>query len=94
MKCDMCNTVGNVSICCSTTGGVLFAYCDECLKSNRQPYGALVASICGNSMDDIAEWYKPVILANLEFHNKTVEQFFDDVREFDLDYIKYCEENE
>lgn len=81
LKCVVCGKPA-VGVACSSTGPVSFAYCAECLRANREPYGALVASVVGiESWDLVAEWYRPVVLSNLKAEGKTLEEFFADVEE-------------
>ena len=86
-RCDVCGKEGKVYVVNSATGAVSFAYCAECFQSYREPYSAVVASLYGmNSMEEVAEWYKPVIYATLEAEGKTVEQLFEDVEAFAQEY--------
>lgn len=80
LTCDVCRKPA-VGSACSSTGPVTFAYCAECLRANREPYSALVASMVGmKSLDQAAEWYRPIILSNLKAEGKTLEEFFGDTQ--------------
>lgn len=91
-KCDVCGKETNTTVCCSSCGAVSFAYCDECLRTNREPYDALVGM--GLHYDTFCKTYKDkVLLPSLQFFGKTVEQFNADIDKMDEDYRKWCEEN-
>jgi hypothetical protein len=80
LKCDVCGEPA-VGSACSSTGPVSFAYCAECLRTNREPYSALIASMMGmKSLDQIAEWYRPIVLSNLKAEGKTLDEFFADTK--------------
>jgi hypothetical protein len=88
MKCNVCNEREAVGVACSATGAVSFAYCQECLQSNREPYGAVVASLFGMSgMDEVAEWYRPIIQATLMAEGKTEQELFADVTVLEQEYM-------
>ena len=91
--CDVCHERKSVGVACSATGAVSFAYCAECAASGREPYGAVVASLYGIAdFDDVAEWYRPSILATLKAEDKTIEELFIDVAKFAQAYedIMHC----
>ena len=86
-KCDVCGEVEEVVVCCSATGAVSFAYCSECLQSGREPYFALAARLIGiASIDNVAEWFLPIVRVTLEAEGKTEEELFKDVRAFEEEY--------
>lgn len=80
MECSVCGREDpNTVVAGSSVGAVSFAYCPECLGSGREPYGLLTASLMGMTcMEDIAEWYRPIVLVTLKVEGKTVEEFFAD----------------
>jgi len=87
--CDVCGKAEAVGVACSATGAVSFAYCVECLKTGREPYGALVASLFGmSSMDDVAEWYRPTVAATIKAEGKSVEELFADVDILEREYLE------
>lgn len=80
LKCDVCGEPA-VGVACSSTGPVSFAYCSKCLRENREPYWAIVASVIGmERLDQVAEWYRPIVLLNLKVEGKTVEDLFADAK--------------
>lgn len=88
LTCDVCGENEAVGVAASSCGPVSFAYCQECLSAGREPYGALVAYVCGaQSMDDLAEWIHPVVKATLSAEGKTEEEFFADCKEA---FDEYC----
>lgn len=89
--CDVCGQQGPTQVGCSVTGAISFAYCADCLRSGREPYGAVVARLIGiTNMDGVAEWFKPIIRVTLEAENKTEEELFAEVARFEAGYEEYC----
>lgn len=89
MKCSVCGSKSNVSVCNSVFGAVSFAYCTECLQHNREPYGAMIGSLLGiRSLDEIADWIKPYIVGTLTFYDKTETDLLADIKEATDDYLK------
>lgn len=85
--CDVCGEREAIGVACSSTGAVSFAYCIECLRSKREPYGALIASLFGMSnMDEVAPWYHPIVTATLKAEGKTAEELFADIAAFEKEY--------
>lgn len=85
--CQVCGEHEAVGVACSATGALSIAYCQECADSHREPYGAVVASLYGiPDMAEVAEWYKPVVEATLEAEGKTIDELFQDVRQFGQEY--------
>lgn len=88
-KCAVCNKETKTTVCCSSCGGISFAYCDECLQAGREPYDALVGM--GLYYEDIRETYRRIILLpSLKFYNKTVEEFNADVLKLENEYFEWC----
>jgi len=79
-KCDVCGKESEVHVACSAAGAISFAYCDDCATSGREPYFAIVASLCGiDSMKEVADWYKSIVHVTLTAEGKTEEELFEDV---------------
>ena len=92
-KCDVCGKETQTIVCCSTCGAISFAYCEECLMAGREPYDALVGM--GLYYADCNTNYRQRILdPSLKFHNKTREQFDDDVQAQDEELMAYFAERE
>lgn len=92
-KCNVCGKETNTTVCCSTCGAISFAYCADCLRAGIEPYDALVGM--GLYYADFNKTYKQQILdPSLRFHNKTNEQFDEDVQAQDDDYRAWLEECE
>ena len=86
-KCDCCGKEGMVWVAASPCGAISFAYCEECLTSGREPYDAVVARLYGiDSMEGVAEWFKPSIHATLKAEGKTTDELFQDVEAFGAEY--------
>lgn len=91
-KCDVCGKEVETVVCCSSCGGVSFAYCRECLNAGREPYDALVGM--GLPYDCLSKPYRELILLpSLKFFGKTIEEFNADIEKFDEDFKKYCDEH-
>ena len=90
-KCAVCNKETKTTVCCSSCGGISFAYCDECLQAGREPYDALVGM--NLYYDDINKSYQEkILLPSLKFYKKTIEDFNADVKQLDDDYAAWCKE--
>ena len=88
-KCAVCNKDTNTTVCCSSCGGISFAYCDECLQAGREPYDALVGM--GLYYDEINKGYQEkILLPSLKFYKKTIDEFNADVQQLDDDYDAWC----
>lgn len=79
--CSCCGEEKEVSVTASSLGAFSFAYCADCLTAGVEPYGALVSYIAcaGNYPEDINPRWLDFIKHNLEFYDKTEEQFKNDV---------------
>lgn len=73
----------------SVFGGFSIALCGDCLFSRKEPYWAVVNSICfagGNNFPEgINELFVEEVRRQLKLHNVSEEQFVKDVRQCDLD---------
>lgn len=87
--CDVCGKREVVGVASSATGPISFAYCAECAKSGREPYGAVVASLFGISdIHGIAGWYFPIVMTTLAAEGKSVEELFADVNTLEKEYME------
>ena len=88
IKCDVCGKETNTIVCSSTCGAISLAYCEDCLRNGIEPYDALVGM--GLYYADINETYKQQILdPSLKFHDKTREQFDNDVFALDKELSEW-----
>jgi hypothetical protein len=83
-KCDVCgaeNTVGFVAS--SAFGATSYAYCACCLAEEKEHYRAIVnyISCAGHWPQDINKMYQKEVRRQLKLHNKTEEEFRNDVEE-------------
>ena len=81
-KCDVCcaeNVQGVVA--CSMFGAQVFAYCQDCMATYREPYRAMVDYIAsaGHWPQDINETYQCEVRRQLKLHKKPEEIFKFDV---------------
>lgn len=81
-SCSCCGKEKEVFVACSMLGAISFAYCADCLNAGVEPYDALVdyISFAGAYPEDIQPDWLDFIKLNLEFYNKTEEQFKKDLR--------------
>ena len=81
MKCDVCGRDANCTVAASAFGPISFAYCDDCLRQGKEPYGAVVDYIAcaGHFPDDINEIYQEEVRRQLKLHNVSEKDFIRDV---------------
>ena len=93
-KCAVCGKEGEVFVACSACGAISFAYCEDCLNTGAEPYGALVEyiSCAGDSPEDINDTYLKIIRDTLSRLNITEEQFWKDVKQSIIDENEYLKE--
>jgi len=95
--CDVCGKNVAKGVACSVFGPISLAYCQECLNAKRDDYGFMVAGLCGGGitcMRDIRPDLHPYVKATLEFAEKTEEDLFKELQEFEEEYYRACEEFE
>ena len=82
-KCDVCGKETDIVVCASTMGAVSFAYCENCLQKELEPYRVMVSYIAcaGRFPDDINENYQKLCRHILKELNISEEQFIKDVDE-------------
>ena len=81
-KCDVCrakNVKGIVA--CSMFGAYSGSWCEKCLREGRDSYSQMVSYIAAAGVwpDDINEIYQQEVRRQLKLHNKTEEEFINDV---------------
>ena len=83
MKCDVCKKERETFVAASAYGPISFEYCEECLASGREPYGAIVAYIAcaGHFPEDINEMYQEDVRRQLKLHGVSEERFIKDVED-------------
>jgi len=87
MICDVCGEREAVGVACSAMGAVSIAYCAECLRVGREPYALVIGGLMGSSsMEDVADWLRPIVEATLEAEGKTQEQLFADIAALEQEY--------
>jgi hypothetical protein len=93
-SCDVCGKT-NVEgyVVASSFGPCSNAVCLECLVSGKESYHEMVAYIseAGHWPNDINETYQRFVRRQLELHNKTEEQFKEDVERM-IELCKYYDE--
>lgn len=81
----------------SVFGGFSHSLCGDCLFQQKEPYGSMVISICcaggTNFPEGINEVFVTEVRRQLKLHNKTEEEFVEDVRQCDFEMseaITFC----
>lgn len=94
VECHCCgakfrNSENKLTTVCSAFGGYSVALCGDCLSEQKEPYGHMVASICIaggiNFPEGINDFYVKEVRRQLKLHNKTEEEFVEDVRQCDFE---------
>lgn len=83
LKCAGCKKAEGITVVCSMFGATSFALCDKCLKEGREDYRNMVnyISCAGHWPQDINDIYQEEVRRQLKLHNKTEEEFRNDVEE-------------
>lgn len=83
LKCAGCKKAEGITVVCSMFGATSFALCDKCLKEGREDYRNMVnyISCAGHWPQDINDLYQEEVRRQLKLHNKTEEEFRNDVEE-------------
>ena len=86
LKCCVCGSAKNVSVCASSFGSMSDAFCETCLSLGKENYRQMVAylSMVGTTMDCFNEDYQLFINHQLMLHGKTVSEFEADLLEADI----------
>ena len=95
IKCQVCGHDGEIFAACSICGGVIFAYCEECLKSGAEPWYDLATYIAfsgGKYPEDINESFREAAKATCERLNRTEEDFIKTVNEILNEGVTYSPE--
>jgi hypothetical protein len=83
-RCEVCGAKDVLGLAvCSTFGAHTFACCEACLAVDKEPYRAIVnyISAAGHWPQDINKMYQREVRRQLKLHNKTEEEFRNDVEE-------------
>lgn len=97
-NCDVCGKPAK-GVCSSGAGPISYAYCEECLITGREPYGAWIGGLMGCpsegllKREDIRQDLLPSIDASLEFAGKTWDDLAADVDKAMKEYEEYCNAN-
>jgi hypothetical protein len=93
-KCEICQKPA-LGVCSSRMGAISHAYCEECIKAQREPWTTLVGGLFGVSRDDCADWVRPVIEATCKFYEKTEDELWNEVKKLEKEYVKdiLCNKN-
>lgn len=91
-KCQVCGKQEpNTQVASSACGAISFCYCQDCLSKDLEPYSALVGM--GLNSTKLSQKFKDkVLIPSLQFHNKTIEQFDEDVNKLEASYQDYINE--
>lgn len=81
LKCGGCKKAEGTTTVCSIFGAISYVLCEDCLRSGKENYRNMVEYIAnaGHWPQDINEIYKEEVRRQLKLHNKTEEEFRNDV---------------
>lgn len=81
LKCGGCKKAEGTTTVCSIFGAISYVLCEDCLRAGRENYKNMVNYIAnaGHWPQDINEIYKEEVRRQLKLHNKTEEEFRNDV---------------
>ena len=87
VKCECCGKlVDHTTTLCSAIAAMSFAYCDDCMQKNLEPYHVLVSYFADTKWDDIFPYWQTIIKESCKLNNKTLEQFEQDCIDFMENY--------
>jgi ribosome-binding protein aMBF1 (putative translation factor) len=81
-KCEVCGKeTESLTTVSSIFGPMSFGYCDDCLESGKEPYRTMVYCVAqvGQYPKDFNKAYINIIKEQLALHNKSEEEFINDV---------------
>jgi hypothetical protein len=83
LKCGGCKKAEGTVTVCSMFGAISYVLCEDCLKSGKENYRNMVnyISCAGHWPQDINEVYQAEVRRQLKLHDKTEEEFRNDVEE-------------
>ena len=86
--CSVCGKSTDVVVCASAFGATTYAYCEECLSNDLEPYSAMVdyISCAGLFPDDINEQYQNLCRHILNCLGISEEKFIEDVKRASDDF--------
>ena len=92
--CAVCGKDTEVVVCASAFGAISYAYCEDCLARNLEPYHAMVdyISCAGLFPDDINEQYQKLCRHILVELGISEEKFIEDVKKSNEDIDAFYEE--
>ncbi len=81
LKCGGCRNAEGSTTVCSIFGAISYVLCDECIRLGKENYRNMVDYIAcaGHWPHDINEVYQTEVRRQLKLHNKTEEEFINDV---------------
>ena len=92
LRCAVCGRAA-ITVACSSLEAMSFAYCEDCLKNDLEPYSHVVAYVgcCGGKFPDgVSEELQRRIRHMLPFWGKTEEEFIHDVNLIADDPLPYA----
>ena len=81
LKCGGCKKAEGTTTVCSIFGAISYVLCEDCLRSGKENYRNMVEYIAnaGHWPQDINAIYQEEVRRQLKLHNKTEEEFRNDV---------------
>lgn len=91
--CECCRKSDSPIVGVASVPGIAIGirWCQRCIDAQVIPYWACINTLwtCG-TMDNIHEGGQEEIKRSLLYHNKTMEDLENDVKETDKSYAEYC----
>lgn len=80
-KCEVCGKFDQPNVVCGAFGAYTYNICLDCLIEGKEPYNMIVEYIAnaGRFPEDINEEYQKLVRKQLRLHNKTEEEFSQDI---------------
>ena len=97
LKCGGCKKAEGSITVCSIFGAISYVLCEDCIRLGKENYSNMVSYIsnAGHWPQDINEVYQAEVRRQLKLHNKTEEEFRNDVEEAIAEeqamFIKQCD---
>jgi len=89
--CECCNENEAIGVFSSQCGPISHAYCKDCADAGYEPYGSIVALGLCVEFEDMNEDSQKMILHNLKFYKKTLDEFKEIARVANAEYNIYVE---
>ena len=83
-KCESCNEFTETFVSSAPFAAISFATCKKCTMNDIYPYKSLlVTCLSAGGWDKCSDWFQGLVEHNIKFHNKTLQQFKDELESID-----------